>query len=41
MLLGKLSASLFGNLLAGKATIRAGKSTIRTGEGSVKAGQNF
>ena len=41
MLLGKLSASLFGNLLAGKGTIRAGKSTIRTGEGSVKAGQNF
>ena len=29
MLLGKLNASLFGNLLTGKGTIRAGEGTIR------------
>ena len=29
MLLGTLDASLLGNLLTGKITIRAGKSTIR------------
>ena len=34
MLLGTLGASLLGNLLTGKVTIRAGKGTIR-------AGQNF
>ena len=32
MLLGKLSASLLGNLLTGKGTIRAGEGTIRAGE---------
>ena len=34
MLLGKLSASLLGNLLAGKGT-------IRPGEGMIRAGQDF
>ena len=29
MLLGTLGATLFGNLLTGKSTIRAGKETIR------------
>ena len=33
MLLGTLGASLLGNLLAGKATIRAGEDTIRVGQG--------
>ena len=32
MLLGTLGASLLGNLLTGKVTIRAGKGTIRAGE---------
>ena len=32
MLLGTLRASLLGNLLTGKVTIRASKGTIRTGE---------
>ena len=32
MLLGNLGASLLGNLLKGKGTIRAGKGTIRAGE---------
>ena len=32
MLLGNLGASLLGNLLTGKGTIRAGKGTIRVGE---------
>ena len=31
MLLGTLGASLLGNLLTGKGTIRAGEGTIRTG----------
>ena len=34
MLLGTLSASLLGNLLTGK-------DTIRSGEGTIRAGQNF
>ena len=33
MLLGTLGASLLGNLLADKGTIRAGEGTIRAGEG--------
>ena len=33
MLLGTLGASLLGNLLAGKDTIRAGEDTIRVGQG--------
>ena len=32
MLLGKLSASLLGNLLTGKGTIRPGEGTIRAGQ---------
>ena len=31
MLLGTVGASLLGNLLTGKATIRAGEGTIRAG----------
>ena len=34
MLLGTLGASLLGNLLTGKGTIRAGEGTIRAGYGS-------
>ena len=41
MLLGTLGASLLGNLLTGKDTIRAGKSTIRAGEGTIRVGQDF
>ena len=41
MLLGTLSASLLGNLLTGKDTIRAGQGTMRVGEGTVRAGQKF
>ena len=32
MLLGTLGASLLGNLLTGKNTVRAGEGTIRAGE---------
>ena len=32
MLLGTLGASLSGNLLTGKSTVRAGEGTIRAGE---------
>ena len=32
MLLGTLEASLLGNLLTGKGTVRAGEGTVRTGE---------
>ena len=41
MLLGILSASLLGNLLRNKGTIRSSKDTIRAGEGTVRAGQDF
>ena len=41
MLLGTLGASLLGNLLTGKGTIRAGKGTIRAGEGTIRACQDF
>ena len=34
MLLGTLGASLLGNLLTGKGTIRAGEGIVRTGYGS-------
>ena len=34
MLLGTLGASLLGNLLTGKGTVRAGEGTIRAGYGS-------
>ena len=32
MLLGTVDASLFGNLLSGKGTIRTGEDTIRAGQ---------
>ena len=32
MLLGTLEASLLGNLLTGKGTVRAGEGTVRAGE---------
>ena len=41
MLLGILGASLLGNLLTGKATIRERADTFRTGEGTARAGQDF
>ena len=41
MLLGALGASLLGNLLTGKSTIRPGEDTIRAGERTIRAGQNF
>ena len=41
MLLGILRASLLGNLLKVKATIRAGEGTIRAGEDTIRAGQDF
>ena len=37
MLLVSLGASLLGNLLTGKGTIRAGKGTIRAGHGSKRS----
>ena len=40
MLLGILGASLLGNLLTCKETIRTSEGTFRTGEGTVKAGQD-
>ena len=36
MLLSTLGASLLGNLLTGKGTVRAGEGTIRAGEGIKK-----
>ena len=41
MLLETLGASLLGNLLTGRGTIRAGKGTIAAGGGMIKAGQGF
>ena len=40
MLLGTLGASLLGNLLTGKGTIRAGEGTVRAGEGIRKKSFN-
>ena len=40
-MLGVLCASLLGNLLAGKGTIRVCEGTIRVSEGTIIAGQNF
>ena len=37
MLIGALSASLIGNLLTGKGTIRAGEGTIGDGYGSKRS----
>ena len=36
MLLGKLGASLLGNLLTGKRMLRVGQGIVRTGEGAIK-----
>ena len=41
MLLGTLGASLLGNLLGGKGTIKAGEGTTRTVEDKIRAGQDF
>ena len=41
MLLLTLGASVLGNLLGDKDTIRAGEGTIRAGEGTVTEGQDF
>ena len=41
MLLDKLVATLVGNLLIVKDTIRAGESTTTAGEGTISAGQDF
>ena len=41
MLLDALGASLLGNILVGKDTIRAGKGKIKAGEGTIRAGENF
>ena len=41
MLLSTLDASLLGNLLTGKDTIKAEEGTIRAGEDTVRASQNF
>ena len=41
MLLDALGASLLGNLLTGKSTIRPGEDTITAGERTIRAGQNF
>ena len=38
MLLGTLGASLLGNLLTAKGTIRANEGTFRAGEGTVRSG---
>ena len=40
-LLSTLGASLLGNLLTGKDTIRAGEGTTRAGDGTIRAGQGF
>ena len=40
MLSGTLRASLLGNLLTGKGTIRAGEGIVRTGE-NINATQSF
>ena len=41
MLLGTLGASLLGNLLGGKGTIKAGEGTIRAVEDKIRGGQDF
>ena len=41
MLLGTLGASLLGNLLTGKGTIRAGERITRAGEGTIRTSQDF
>ena len=41
MLSGTLGASLLGNLLASKGTIRTHEDTIRTSEYTIRTGQDF
>ena len=41
MFFGTVGASLLGNLLTGKGTIRAGEDKIRASEGTIRAGQDF
>ena len=41
MVLDALGASLLGNILVGKDTIRAGKGKKKAGEGTIRAGENF
>ena len=41
MLLYTLGASLLGNLLISKGTIRAVEGTFRAGEGIIRVGQDF
>ena len=41
MLLATLGASLLGNLLTVKATIRADEGTIRAAKSTIRAGQDF
>ena len=41
MLLGTLDATLLGNLLTAKGTIRVGDGTFRAGEGTIRAGEDF
>ena len=41
MYMATLSASLLGNLLTGKGTIRAFEGKIRDGEGTIRAGSDF
>ena len=41
MLLGTLGASLLGNLLTGKGTVRPSVGTTGAGEGIIRSGYNF
>ena len=41
MLWGTLGASLLGNLLTGKGTVRSGEGTIRAGECTIRTVQDF
>ena len=41
MLLGTLCASLLGNPLTGKGTIRAGRGIVSAGERKIRAGHDF
>ena len=41
MLLGTLGASLLGDILTGRVTIRAGEGIFRAGESTIRQGQDF
>ena len=41
MLLSTLSATLLGNLMTGKGSIRADECKITAGEDTIRAGQDF